>query len=465
MEARTPVIALDHPSAFDATRVGGKAATLAVARAAGLPAGPGVVLTTEWSPEQVGLTHEVWRIISHDGAQALVVRRSSTVRVMRAEQELSAVGAVRVVANAAEFAAAVDAVHDQSTAVLVQPVADAAWRGVVFGDGPTTGRRTRPVVACVAADSPAEVWVAEIDHHGRTCDIMSAGGAAHPQLELLSRVARLSRLVDRTFEGQRDVDWLARPDGTLRLVDIRPGLDDVSRSTAGPAGERDAAIDSTASRPACSRRPGRHRRRRRRRAATAIEIVPGQPNAAAGATRVERGTWWADGAEPCDHDASSRRRGTSVERRNQALRPGSPRSQAARQPRPSAQLPSTTAATLRPAALDWRNHGDRRRTDRRRHRGRQRHRPGPGTSAWRRPACTSCWPTSRRTPLRRPPGRSLGAVGRCTPWSPTSASNPPWTSWPERRWSASGRSTSCATTPGWPPAPTRGSVRWPHGSG
>ena len=174
MEARTAVIALDHPSAFDAARVGRKAATLAVARAAGLPAGPGVVLTTEWSSEQVGLAHEVWRIISHDGALALVVRRSPTARTTRVSKELSAVGAVRTVTTAQEFAAAVDAVHDRSTAVLVQPLAEAAWRGVVFGDGPTTDRRTRPVVACVAAAAPAEVWVAEIDHHGRTRDVISA---------------------------------------------------------------------------------------------------------------------------------------------------------------------------------------------------------------------------------------------------------------------------------------------------
>ncbi len=224
-------------------RVGRKAATLAVARAAGLPAGPGVVLTTEWSSEQVGLAHEVWRIISHDGALALVVRRSPTTRTTRVATELSAVGAVRTVTSAQEFAAAVDAVHDQSTAVLVQPLADAAWRGVVFGDGPTTGRRTRPVVACVAAAAPAEVWVAEIDHHGRTRDVISADGAAQPQLDLLSRVARLSRLVDRTFEGQRDVDWLARPDGTLRLVDIRPGID----APAGPEPEPDVRAPAIAS--------------------------------------------------------------------------------------------------------------------------------------------------------------------------------------------------------------------------
>ena len=56
-------------------------------------------------------------------------------------------------------------------------------------------------------------------------------------------VARLSRLVDRTFEGQRDVDWLARPDGTLRLVDIRPGIE----GPAGPEPEPDVRAPAIAS--------------------------------------------------------------------------------------------------------------------------------------------------------------------------------------------------------------------------
>ena len=45
MNTTAPVIALDHPAALDAARVGRKAANLAAARAAGLPVAPGVVLT------------------------------------------------------------------------------------------------------------------------------------------------------------------------------------------------------------------------------------------------------------------------------------------------------------------------------------------------------------------------------------------------------------------------------------
>ena len=224
METRTPVIALDHPSAYDTERVGRKAATLAVARGVGLPVGSGVVLTSDWSPDQRGVLHHVWRIISHDGSRPVVIRRSPMACATRHRRQPWVVGPVQPVTGAHEFTAAVEATHDPCTAVLVQPVDEATWRGIVFGDGPDSGRRSRPVVACIAASTPDEVWVAEIDHHGRVRDIISGGVAPAPPVDLTAMLARLSRRVDRTFDGGHDVDWVARPDGSLRLVDVRPGL-------------------------------------------------------------------------------------------------------------------------------------------------------------------------------------------------------------------------------------------------
>ncbi|CAN5761661.1 MAG: hypothetical protein ACR2HP_11775 [Ilumatobacteraceae bacterium] len=234
MEARAPIVALDHPWALDGARVGRKAATLAVARAAGLPVGSGVVLTVDWTRDQVGAAHQVWRIISQDGRRALVVRRSSIDRGNRAGRvELGGVGVVRTVAGASEFTAAVEAVHDDRTAVLVQPVAESAWRGVMFADA--TGRRPRPVVACVAEATPDQVWVAEIDHHGRTRDVLSTGSEDHPPAGLLADLARIARRVDRTFEGQHDLDWVARPDGSVRLIDVRPGIPTAAADATVPA--------------------------------------------------------------------------------------------------------------------------------------------------------------------------------------------------------------------------------------
>ena len=77
MSTPAPVIALDHPAAFDAARVGRKAAALARARAAGLPVGSGVVLTDQWCRDDRATAPQVWRIISHDGALPLVVRPSA----------------------------------------------------------------------------------------------------------------------------------------------------------------------------------------------------------------------------------------------------------------------------------------------------------------------------------------------------------------------------------------------------
>ena len=76
MNAAVPVIALDHPAAFDVARVGRTSATLAGARAAGLPVGSGVVLTTDWRREDRTTVEQIWRIISHDGARPLVARPS-----------------------------------------------------------------------------------------------------------------------------------------------------------------------------------------------------------------------------------------------------------------------------------------------------------------------------------------------------------------------------------------------------
>ena len=82
-----PVIALDHPVACDATRVGDDAAALATARAAGLPVGRGVVLTPQWCTSDSATIDMLWRIVSHDGAMSLAVRPSLVgVELARAGQ-------------------------------------------------------------------------------------------------------------------------------------------------------------------------------------------------------------------------------------------------------------------------------------------------------------------------------------------------------------------------------------------
>jgi rifampicin phosphotransferase len=78
MSALPSVVELDDPRAVDPALVGAKAANLARARSAGLPALPGVVLTTTWSSSEIHAAVDAWRQLSGDGATRVVVRSSST---------------------------------------------------------------------------------------------------------------------------------------------------------------------------------------------------------------------------------------------------------------------------------------------------------------------------------------------------------------------------------------------------
>ena len=72
------VVTLDDPAAGRPDLVGAKAANLARARSAGLPALPGVVLTTAWSQQDRDAAVTAWRVVSRQGSLPVVVRSSST---------------------------------------------------------------------------------------------------------------------------------------------------------------------------------------------------------------------------------------------------------------------------------------------------------------------------------------------------------------------------------------------------
>ena len=170
MNTVVPVIALDHPAAFDVARVGRKAAALARARAAGLPVGSGVVLTTQWTREDRVTVEQVWRIISHDGARPLIVRPSTVGRDRRQSADGGALARTSVVRSAAELLVAIDAIRhgtdrtEANVPVLVQPHVAGTWRGVLFGDDAATGRRRRAVVVAGRDDDDSGV-----DRRARPC--------------------------------------------------------------------------------------------------------------------------------------------------------------------------------------------------------------------------------------------------------------------------------------------------------
>ena len=83
-EKSTPppmIVALDEAAATSVAHVGAKAANLARARAAGLPALSGVVLSTRWTRDDLPAAVAAWRTLSGGGATAVVVRSSSRLAV------------------------------------------------------------------------------------------------------------------------------------------------------------------------------------------------------------------------------------------------------------------------------------------------------------------------------------------------------------------------------------------------
>ena len=71
-------------------------------------------------------------------------------------------------------------------AVLVQPMIDAEWGGVLFGADPVSGRRDRFLVAAVDGGPDALVsgrvdgWTAVFDRRGRVREVRSGHDSAAP---------------------------------------------------------------------------------------------------------------------------------------------------------------------------------------------------------------------------------------------------------------------------------------------
>ena len=184
-----PVIALDHPTALDAARVGHDAAALATARAAGLPVGPGVVLTRMWSPDDAHTAELVWRIVSHDGAIALTVRPSPVgSSVVEPAASVHSAGELLSAAGAARDAAGPD------VPVLVQADAGSDWRGVLTTD----------------------------DRGTRVCEVPVGDGLRHPPNEVLARLGRLADRLAAVLGGARDFEF-AVDGGRVRAVHVRRG--------------------------------------------------------------------------------------------------------------------------------------------------------------------------------------------------------------------------------------------------
>lgn len=238
--ATVPVAALDEARSRDPVLVGAKAAALARARAAGLPALPGFVITTDAagdfargsaSPSDTNAVQAAWRRLSDDGQLPLVVRSSSVAEDGASQSMAGMFTSVLDVRGWADFVAAasdvVASAGEAPMAVLVQPFLQPAWGGVLFGADPVTGRTDRLVLAAVPG-GPDRLVSGEVDGVHAT---LSPRGRLHRHSDRLpvglrhrrarSQLAALARRAAATFGGPQDIEW-AIDDGNVLLLQSRP---------------------------------------------------------------------------------------------------------------------------------------------------------------------------------------------------------------------------------------------------
>jgi pyruvate,water dikinase len=240
------ILPLDHHDARRSELTGAKAANLARARTAGLPALPGFVVTT-WAtplldPDHPSCEHveaqieSAWRDLSLHGDLPLVVRSSSTVEDTGVT---SMAGVFTSVVDVRGWDAFVEAMHAvirsgsevpglerAPMGVLVQPLLRPAFGGVLFGADPVTGRTDRLVVAAVSG-GPDRLVSGEVD--GAQYLLTGRGRIIQADRPLpgftkahTRSLAELSARVAAEYGGPQDIEWAIDTDGTLRLLQARP---------------------------------------------------------------------------------------------------------------------------------------------------------------------------------------------------------------------------------------------------
>lgn len=232
-------------------RVGAKAANLVLARRAGLPVLPGVVLTTaaaktfanERNPDHDRVTEQWLARTKHFAGNLngrLVVRSSSPLGDSAKESHAGSYTSVLdVVGTEAVGAATIEVIESASggeMAVLAQPLVEPLVSGVLFGIDPVTGGDNRLLIA-VDHGIPERLTSGETTGtHYRLSPRGRVVGVAHPKTTepvVLERatvrsLARLSRAVVHQFTSPQDVDWAMDRQGSLWLLQLRPVTNRVS---------------------------------------------------------------------------------------------------------------------------------------------------------------------------------------------------------------------------------------------
>ena len=250
------VVDLRDEVAAEPELTGGKSAALARGAGAGLATLPGVVLTTAFcdavdAGEDLAGHPAVREAFERAGGdrQSLVARSSSVVEDTATSSMAGQFESIIGIDGVEEFVGAVKAVldsreradaTDHPIAVLVQPLIDPEFGGVMFGCDPVTGRSDRRVVSAVRG-GPEPLVSGEVDGSRYALDAATAkvlefqanDGPALPAGHL-GRLVQLSKDVAEVFGGAQDVEWAIATDGKLWLLQSRPVTTEIRGIPSGP---------------------------------------------------------------------------------------------------------------------------------------------------------------------------------------------------------------------------------------
>ncbi|HEX6310692.1 MAG TPA: PEP/pyruvate-binding domain-containing protein [Acidimicrobiia bacterium] len=253
---RPVVIGLADEAAREPALTGAKAAALARGAAAGLDVLPGVVLTTAFSAAvdagaKVAEHPAVREAFERAGGeQRSLVARSSSVVEDTATSSMA--GQFESIIGISGFDAFVDAVTavldsrrraqatDQPIAVLVQPLLEPRFGGVMFGVEPVSGRTDHRVVTAVRG-GPEPLVSGEVDGSryvldASTAKVLEFDANDGPPLDpdALRRLVALSERVAAVYGGPQDVEWAIATDNRLWLLQSRAVTTEIRGVPRGP---------------------------------------------------------------------------------------------------------------------------------------------------------------------------------------------------------------------------------------